>query len=81
MKIIGQEVPHFMAKIEEKVKMTWKGYRSEHLCGVQYAYGDNHEIFVYIKDTADSLLALCKASGIDVDNLSEAPHANGGRGG
>ena len=71
MKIIGQEVPHLMAKIEEKIKMTWKGFRPEHFCGVQYAYGDNHEIFVYMKDTADSLLALCKSSGIDVDNLSK----------
>ena len=52
-----------MAKIEEKIKMTWKGYRPAHFCGVQYAYGDNHVIFVYMKDTTDSLLALCKASG------------------
>ncbi len=71
LKIIGQEVPHLMAKIEEKVKMTWKGYRPAHFCGVQYAYGDSHELFVYMKDTADSLLALCKASGINVDNLAK----------
>jgi hypothetical protein len=52
-----------MAKIEEKVKMTWKVYRPARFCGVQYAYGEQHERFVYMKDTADSLPALCKASG------------------
>ncbi len=52
-----------MAKIEAKVKMTWKGFHHEHFCGVQYEYGNNHEIFVYMKDTSDALLPLCKASG------------------
>ena len=58
-----------MKKLEEKVKMTWKGFRPKAFLGVQYAYGANNEIFVHMKDTAASLRELCKSSGLDVENL------------
>ena len=38
---------------------------------MQYAYGSNHEILVYMEDTANSLRELCKSSGIDVDKLGK----------
>jgi hypothetical protein len=63
LKIIGQEGSLLVAKIEAKVKITWKGFQPEHFRGVQYAYGNNDGIFVYMKNAANSLLPLRKASG------------------
>ena len=65
-----------MSKIEDKVQMTWKGFKPSSFCGVQYAYGAGNEIFVYMKDSADSLLALCRASKIDVDTTEQAPYCS-----
>ncbi len=66
LKLIVKEVPYLMSKIGDRVQMTWKGFRPKpkSFCCVQYAYGEVNETFVYMKDSADSLLALCKASGM-----------------
>ncbi len=66
---IGQEGPYLMGKIEDRVRMTWKGLQPKSFCGVQYAYGAGNETIVYMKDSAGALLALCRSSGIDVGNL------------
>ena len=68
LKLIGQDVPYLMSKLEEKVNMTWKGSQPTAFCGLQYAYGSNREVFVHMKDTADSLRELCKACNIDIDS-------------
>ncbi len=53
-----------MSKIWDVVKMTWKGFQPKSFCSVQYAYGAGNETFVYVNDSADSLLAICNASGM-----------------
>jgi hypothetical protein len=64
LKLIGQEVPYLMGKIGDRVQTTWKDLQPESCCGVQDAYGAGNETFVYMKDSADALLALRKTSGI-----------------
>ncbi len=38
---------------------------------MQYAYGAKNAVFMHMKDTSASLRALCKAGGIDVENLTK----------
>ena len=69
LKLVGTGVQFRLDNLEEKVIMTCKDSHPKGFCGMQYAYGANHEVFVHIEDAANSLGELCKASSIHVDNL------------
>jgi hypothetical protein len=63
LKLIGEDAPFLMINLEERIKMTWKGFQPKTFCGLQYAYGADHEIFVHMKYTAHSLSELFEAIG------------------
>ena len=69
VKIIGMEVDLVRTMIAKHIKITCKGSKHKTFCGLQFEYAPNGVVMIHMQETIDSLMALCKASGVDLEGL------------
>ena len=69
VKIIGMEVDLVRAMIAKHIKITCKGPKHKTFCGLEFEYAPNGVVLIHMRETIDSLMALCKASGVNLEGL------------
>jgi hypothetical protein len=69
VKIIGMEVDVVRAMIAKHIKITCKGPKHKTFCGLEFEYAPRGVVLLHMRETIESLAALCKASGVDLEGL------------